>query len=39
MSRKGPFGLWMGMTLADFEAQPDEIAPAKYGVETVSKPH
>lgn len=39
MNRKGPFGLWMGMTLAEIGEQPEEIVPAKYLVEKVPKPH
>lgn len=39
MSRKGPFGLWMGMSIDDFEGPLDEIAPCKYKVQDVPKPH
>lgn len=39
MSRKGPFGLWMGMTADDFGGSLDEIAPCKFRIPTVPKPH
>lgn len=39
MSRKGPFGLWMGMTLSDFEAPLDEVSPCKFIAPGVPKPH
>ncbi|MDD5333821.1 MAG: hypothetical protein PHS32_08740 [Rhodoferax sp.] len=39
MSRKGPFGLWVGMTVHDFGAPLDEIAPCKFQIPTVPKPH
>jgi hypothetical protein len=39
MSKKGPFGLWMGMSLADVESEAIEVAPAKYRLLTVPKPH
>ena len=39
MSKKGPFGLRMGMSLAELEAEAIEVAPAKYRVSTVPKPH
>lgn len=39
MSKKGPFGLWMGMTHEEFEYGLSEIAPFTYRVETVPKPH
>jgi hypothetical protein len=39
MSKKGPFGLWMGMSLGEFETAPIEVAPTKYRVTTVPKPH
>jgi hypothetical protein len=39
MSKKGPFGLWMGMNLAELGTEAIEVAPAKYRVSTVLKPH
>jgi len=39
MSKKGPFGFWMGMTLEEVGGEPNEIAPAKYLLVTVPKPH
>lgn len=39
MSKKGPFGLWMGMSLLEVEAETVEVAPAKYRTSTVPKPH
>lgn len=39
MSRKGPFGLWMGMTADDFEGDLEEVAPCKYRTPIVPKPH
>lgn len=39
MSRKGPFGLWMGMFISDFDAPLEEIAPCKFMVPVVPKPH
>jgi len=39
MSRKGPFGLGMGMTTADFDTALEEIAPGKYRIASVPKPH
>lgn len=39
MSRKGPFGMWMGMTISDFEAPLDEVAPCKFIAPVVPKPH
>lgn len=39
MSRKGPFGLWMGMTTSEFETPLEEIAPCKFIVQAVPKPH
>ena len=40
MSRKGPFGLWMGMTLSDFEDRPRELStPYRYITSVVPKPH
>lgn len=39
MTRKGPFGLWMGMTAEDFGAPLVEIAPCMFIVPTVPKPH
>lgn len=42
MSRKGPFGLWMGMTIDDFNAvqcSTSEVAAGKYRVDTPPKPH
>lgn len=39
MSRKGPFGLWMGMGSGDFEQTLNEIAPCKFQAPSVPKPH
>ena len=39
VERKGPFGLWMGMSLQDLGSEYRELAPAKYKIETVPKPH
>lgn len=42
MNKKGPFGLWMGMSLADLTdlgCETNEVAPAKYLVTKVPKPH
>lgn len=39
MSRIGPFGLWMNMTSHDFGAPLDEIAPCKFLIPAVPKPH
>ena len=39
MSRKGPFGLWMGMRSSDFEQPLNEIAPCKFQAPVVPKPH
>jgi len=42
MSHKGPFGLWMGMTIDDLKAaqtNPTEIAPGKFQIKNVPKPH
>lgn len=39
MSRKGPFGLCMGMTTGDFDVALEEIAPGKYRITSVPKPH
>ncbi|BET58513.1 hypothetical protein [Geobacter sp. 60473] len=39
MSRKGPFGLWMGMTMNDFESPLEEITPCKFITPVVPKPH
>ncbi len=39
MSRKGPFGLWMGMSTGDFEQALTEIAPCMFQAPAVPKPH
>lgn len=42
MSRKGPFGLWMGMTVDELKAAqtaPEEIAPGKYRITNAPKAH
>jgi hypothetical protein len=39
MIRKGPFGLWMGMTREEIGSESNEVAPGKYRVVTVPKPH
>ena len=39
MSKQGPFGLWMGMTVGDFETPPNEVAPCKFQAPSVPKPH
>lgn len=39
MSRNGPFGFWMGMTLEEVGGAPEKIAQWKYRVVTVPKPH
>jgi hypothetical protein len=35
----GPFGLWMGMSLEEIGSEGRELAPAKYKIATVPKPH
>lgn len=37
--KTGPFGLWMGMPLADIDWDIDEIRPGRYRCHTVPKPH
>lgn len=42
MSKHGPFGLWQGMTLDDLgaaQANPTEINPGQYQLDSVPKPH
>lgn len=39
MSRKGPFGLWMGMNSDDFEQTLKEVAHCKFQAPIVPKPH
>jgi hypothetical protein len=39
MRRKGLFGLWMEMSISDFEEPPNEIAPCKFQAPVVPKPH
>lgn len=39
MSGKGPFGLWMGMTLSDLNGDHREVRPGKYEVSSVPRPH
>jgi hypothetical protein len=39
MSKKGPFGLWMGMIKSDFDQPLTELAPCKFQAKTVSHPH
>lgn len=37
--KKGPFGLEMGMSMAEFNEPLDEIVPGKFYTKTVPKPH
>lgn len=39
MARKGPFGLWMRMTLSDLDTNLSEIALGKYKADSVPTPH
>lgn len=39
MSRKGPFGLWMGMTENDFSEPLEEIGLCKFLIPVVPTPH
>lgn len=39
MNKKGPFGLWMGISLEELGRESRELAPAKYKIEAVPKPH
>ena len=39
MSNKGPFGLWMGMTLEEVGTSLEQVAPGKYITATVPRPH
>lgn len=39
MSRKGPFGVAMGMSVDEIGVAFEEVAPFKYLLETVPKPH
>jgi hypothetical protein len=39
IGRKGPFGLWMGMTVDEAGIDQPEIAPAKYQTTKVPVPH
>ena len=39
MERRGPFGLWKGMSLDDFGTELVEIAPYKYRTDTPPKAH
>lgn len=39
MNRKGPFGLWMGMSTNDFALPPEALAQCKFKTSVVPKPH
>lgn len=39
MSKKGPFGIYMGMSLNDIGSNAEQIAPGRYKVINVPKPH
>lgn len=39
MSKKGPFGLWMGMNLEDLDCEIEEISPRHYKVHSAPAPH
>ncbi len=39
MSKKGPFGIYMGMSLNDVGSNPEQIAPGGYKLTNVPKPH
>ena len=39
MNKKGPFGIYMGMSLNDVGSNPEQIAPGGYKLTNVPKPH
>ena len=39
MEKTGPFGLWQGMRLEEFENELKELAPCKYRTSSPPKPH